>query len=214
MHKCVLSTASSYFEAMFSGHFRESTENEILLSDIPDDDTLEMVLWSVYGGPLKLTETNVLTVLKISNLLQFTRIENECWEFILMRMDEFDNSQEVLALSDQLGQRPVYDQALARVAYNFRQIRLQEQFQDLDAKLIFKLLSSDDLRVNSEQDVVAALLDWVNFDRSDRMKYMPNLIRTIRVPLLTKEVNRRRFLRKFNLNKLFSFSTSRRFSRT
>lgn len=189
VHKCVLATASKYFDAMFSGHFKESSESEILLNDIPNDETLEMVLLAVYGGALRLDESNVLGILRISNLLQFNRIENECWEFILSRMeDEFDNSQEVLALADQLGQIYVYEQALHRVAYNFRHIRLQPQFQELDANLLFKLLSSDELRVNSEEDVVAALLDWINCDKEMRMRYLTSLIQAIRIPLLTKEV--------------------------
>lgn len=189
VHKCVLATASKYFEAMFSGNFRESNENEIFLKDVPDLTTFDMVLAGVYATPLQLHEANVLSVLRISNLLQFTRIENECWEFILNRMDDFDNSQEVLALSDQLGQQRVYKQALTRVAYNFRELRVQQEFQEQqDAKLLFKLLSSDDLRVNGEEDVVAALLHWLNYDRKGRAKYLPQLIKAIRVPLLKKEV--------------------------
>lgn len=190
VHKCVLATASKYFEAMFSGNFKESNENEIFLKDVPDLQTFDMVLAGVYATPLQLDEANVLAVLRISNLLQFTRIENESWEFILNRMDEFDNSQEVLALSDQLGQQRVYKQALTRVAYNFRELRVQQEFQEQDAKLLFKLLSSDDLRVNGEEDVVAALLHWLNFDRKARVKYLPQLIKAIRVPLLKKEVRR------------------------
>lgn len=190
MHKCVLASASPYFEAMFSGNFKESNENEIFLKDVPDMATFDMVLGGVYAKALHLDEGNVLAVLRISNLLQFQRIENECWEFILARMDDLDNSHEVLALADQLGQKRVYKQALMRVAYNFRQLRHLEVFQEQDPQLLFKLLSSDDLRVNSEEDVVEALLFWLSFDRKSRMKYLPQLIQAIRVPLLTQEVSR------------------------
>ena len=190
MHKCVLASASPYFEAMFSGNFKESNENEIFLKDVPDMATFDMVLGGVYAKALHLDEGNVLAVLRISNLLQFQRIENECWEFILARMDDLDNSHEVLALADQLGQKRVYKQALMRVAYNFRQLRHLEVFQEQDPQLLFKLLSSDDLRVNSEEDVVEALLFWLSFDRKGRMKYLPQLIQAIRVPLLTQEVSR------------------------
>lgn len=195
MHKCVLATASKYFEAMFSGNFRESNENEIFLKDVPDIPTFDMVLGGVYAKPLHLDEGNVLAVLRIANLLQFERIESECWEFILARMDELDNSQEVLALADQLGQKRVYRQALSRVAYNFRQLRTQTEFQEQDPQLLFKLLSSDDLRVNSEEDVVSALVQWVLYDRKSRHKYLPQLIQAIRVPLLSKDVRE-----KFELN--------------
>lgn len=173
---------------MFSGNFRESKESEILLKDVPDIPTLTMVLAAVYAKPLCLDESNVLAVLKISNLLQFERIENECWAYILSRMDEFDNSPEVLSLADQLGQKRVYTQALTRVAYNFRELRTQPEFQEQDPQLLYKLLSSDDLRVNSEEDVVGALLHWLEYDRKGRIKYLSQLIKAIRVPLLKKEV--------------------------
>lgn len=189
-HKCVLSTASKYFEAMFSGHFRESSENEIFLKDVPDIATFDMVLRGVYAQRIQLDELNVLSVLRICNLLQFTNIEQQCWDFILLRMDDLDNSQEVLALSDQLGQRRVYNEALKRVAYNFRQLRTGEEFLEQDATLLFKLLSSDELRVNGEEDVVEALLFWLSADKKDRLKYLTQLIKTIRVPLLTKDVSR------------------------
>lgn len=189
VHKCVLATASQYFEAMFSGNFKESNENEILLKDVPDLPTFDMVLAGVYATPLHLDESNVLAVLRISNLLQFSRIEHQCWDFIVKRMDDPDNSHEVLSLADQLGQKRVYSQALTRVAYNFRQLRLVEPaFQEQDQQLLFKILSSDDLRVNSERDVVEALLHWLNYDRKGRLRHLPQLIKAIRVPLLTKEV--------------------------
>lgn len=173
---------------MFSGNFRESHENEILLKDVPDIPTFDMVLGGVYAKPLHLHENNVLAVLRISNLLQFERLETECWDFILARMDEFDNSFEVLALADQLGQMRVYKQAMLRVAYTFREIRLQIEFQEQDPKLLYKLLCSDELRVNSEEDVVEALGHWIQFDKKARQRYLPQLIQAIRVPLLKNEV--------------------------
>lgn len=193
VHKCVLATASKYFEIMFSGNFRESNENEIFLKDVPDIATFDMVLAGVYGHKLRLDESNVLAVLRISNLLQFTRIETECWDFILSRMDDFDNSHEVLALSDQLGQMRVYNQALSRVAYNFRQLRTTEEFQEQDVKLLYKLISSDDLRVNSEKDVVDSVLHWIDYDRKNRIKHLGQLVQAIRGPLLTKEVRKSLF---------------------
>lgn len=147
MHKCVLATASQYFEVMFSGDFKESHENEIVLNDFPDHPTLDLVLNSVYGGGLNLDESNVLNVLKISNLLQFTRIENKCWEYIVEDMDDI-NSLDVLTLADQLGHKPAYDKAIGRVTYNFKHIRLTPEYLELDVDLVLKLLSSDDLRVS------------------------------------------------------------------
>lgn len=184
VHKCILATTSDFFEAMFSGSFLEAEQAEIVINEV-EDQILDILLDAAYGGALQTTESNILQVLKAANLLNFRDAESLCWDFIGKQLDDI-NSLDVLALSAQLGNRNVYNQALDRVGYNFKQIRYTDEYLEMDVRLLLKLLSSNDLRVNSEEDVLNAMMLWLNHDMSARKLHLSELVMTLRLPLLSE----------------------------
>lgn len=58
VHKVVLSANSEFFDKMFTGWFKESRVNEIVLNDI-DPNAFESILDSMYMSSIKITEQNV-----------------------------------------------------------------------------------------------------------------------------------------------------------
>lgn len=68
-HKAVLAAKSSYFMAMFTSGFKESTEKEIQLEG--DADIFKVLLQYVYTGILETTPLNVFEVLSMAGYLQF-----------------------------------------------------------------------------------------------------------------------------------------------
>ena len=68
-HKAVLAATSSYFMAMFTSGFKESTEKEIQLQG--DAEIFKVLLQYAYTGKLETTALNVYEVLSMAGYLQF-----------------------------------------------------------------------------------------------------------------------------------------------
>ncbi|XP_059617762.1 kelch-like protein 4 [Phlebotomus argentipes] len=54
-HRVVPSAASEYFEAMFTGEYKESLDEEVTLTEIPEDDLRHLVQFC-YTGEIELSE--------------------------------------------------------------------------------------------------------------------------------------------------------------
>lgn len=68
-----------------------------------------------------------------------------------------------------------------------------QEFFQLNPEQFANLLKSDDLNVPSEQDVFHALIEWCQYDQTNREKNIPDLLALIRLPLLHPAVNMKLF---------------------
>jgi len=56
------------------------------------------------------------------------------------------------------------------------QVSATKHFVYLPAERLYRILSDDNLNVTSEMEVFCALLQWLDFDREDRMCMAPKLL--------------------------------------
>ena len=63
-----------------------------------------------------------------------------------------------------------------------------QEFLILPPDEVAKLLSSDDLNIQSEEIIYSALVMWINHDINNRKKYLAKLMSHIRLPLMSPQV--------------------------
>ncbi|PIO59209.1 BTB/POZ domain protein, partial [Teladorsagia circumcincta] len=73
-HRIVLAASSNYFKAMFTNDMAESRMHEIEMVDIKAP-ALETLVNYCYTGRMKITGTNVLSVLPAAGLLQLNDVQ-------------------------------------------------------------------------------------------------------------------------------------------
>ena len=82
-HRVVLAAAApDYFQAMFTGGFKENQMNEITLNDTSSEG-LKCVLDAIYTSELSLSEENVCDVLAVASLLQLNEIVEHSKKFLI-----------------------------------------------------------------------------------------------------------------------------------
>lgn len=86
-HKIILSSASSYFKALFAGGFRENRFCDEVFVDHISHSVLKSIIDFIYTNRINIKETNVQSLLVASKMLQVEDIVNACCVFMYLNMD-------------------------------------------------------------------------------------------------------------------------------
>ena len=183
-HRVVLAAASPYFQAMFTGGFKENQMSEITLNDMSYQG-LNCVLNAIYIGELLLSEENVCDVLPVASLLQLNEIVEHCGRFLAKNVSA-RNCLFFLSVAEKYDLQEVVDQCNRFVLENFKAISKLMDFKKLSTEQLCNYLSDDQLRVRKgEIEVYRAALKWYTakrrgVDSSD----LADLMQHVRFPLI------------------------------
>lgn len=200
----MLSASSAYFSAMFTGSLKEAQEKEISLGEVTGEALSSLVKYC-YTGSIELREETVEVLLSTACLLQLSQVVSACCTFLSRQLHP-TNCLGFALFAEQQNCSSLMKVAMDFTCQNFGQVCRNTEFFQLNTKQLSKLLASDDLNVQSEQEVFDALVAWVQHDASVRDKCIPDLLALIRLPLLQPAVMTYiRSLFDFTVNSFYSF---------
>ncbi|XP_065219658.1 kelch-like protein 12 [Planococcus citri] len=160
-HRLVLTSSSTYFQAMFNGNFKESSSKTIPIQDI-DAEVMEILLSAIYTMRIRLLPSNVYFVLKASHVLQCDRIFNACVDCIIKNVDRMLYLPETCAFAKTIGAEKLYDACIGRLAGVPRVWGKTDGFLDLSYDIVKHLLSK--VRISSinhfDDDIIAVIIKW------------------------------------------------------
>uniref|UniRef100_A0A1I7TGP0 BTB domain-containing protein n=2 Tax=Caenorhabditis tropicalis TaxID=1561998 RepID=A0A1I7TGP0_9PELO len=133
-----LAAQSSYFKAMFLGHFDESSQSEIKLSGIDADD-FQNYLEVLYGEPA-IDEYTVEGILMVSDMYDTQSVIRKCEEFLLKESKK--TLKKKLAMA---------------VRYNLEKLKSKCLSEVTDVNILRSVIPGD-FR-NMEQSILADLLE-------------------------------------------------------
>lgn len=134
-------------------------------------------------------EDLLMDVLKAANLLQIDFIVEYCWNFLMKRISQ-ENCWTILKLADMMMRKQVYDEVISFIGQHLKQFWKSKEILEVDAVTIENILKSNDLKVQTEEDVFFLMVAWINHDMDERFKYCPNLLKYIRLNLMSEEVGK------------------------
>ncbi|CAH8648858.1 unnamed protein product [Heterobilharzia americana] len=139
---------------------------KVTLYDL-DGDAVETLIDFCYTSQIIVEECNVQNLLPAACLLQLTEIQDVCCEFLKRQLDP-SNCLGIRAFADTHACRGLLRVADKFTHLNFLEVVESEEFLLLPVSHLVDILSSDDLNVNSEEQVYYAVMRWMHHNLSDR----------------------------------------------
>jgi len=162
----VLAALSEYFDVMFGGKFKEKDLEEISLHDVVDAEAFKKILNFAYTGYLPtFTVGNAYILLRTSQYLKVSEIEDECVDYIRNNISSIANSVGILQFASATNKGSLIKDVIAHICENFRAFYEKAELCELSLHELKALLIeyksplsvSDYLRFKQEN----LLLDYI-----------------------------------------------------
>ncbi|KAL4660422.1 kelch-like protein 22 [Arapaima gigas] len=157
-HRILLAASCDYFRGMFAGGLREMQESEVPLHGVTHT-AMTKLLDFIYTAELDLDLENVQEVLCAASLLQIQDVIEFCCDFLFTWLDD-DNILEVYKLGDMYGLEQLEAKIHSYLLKNIQTFSRTAIYRQLPKEKVFSVLSSDDLEVDSENEVYEAALHY------------------------------------------------------
>ncbi|KQS38894.1 kelch-like ECH-associated protein 1 isoform X1 [Drosophila erecta] len=182
-HKVVLSAASPYFKAMFTGGLKESEMSRVQLQGVCPT-AMSRILYFMYTGQIRVTEVTVCQLLPAATMFQVPNVIDACCAFLERQLDP-TNAIGIAHFAEQHGCVELQKKANVFIERNFTQVCQEEEFLQLSAYQVIALIRRDELNVQEEREVYNAVLKWVKYDEDNRHCKMEHILGAVRCQFLT-----------------------------
>lgn len=181
-HKLVLAASSPYFKAMFLSDLEESKKREVVLKDV-EPGIMGMILRYIYTCDITLTEQNVQDIFMAANMYQIPSIFSVCVSYLEHKM-VLSNCLAIFRLGLLLECPRLAAKARDYICDRFEVIIRDQDYHQLGCGELAAIITCDSLNVEKEEQVFEALMQWVEYDQTERRKDLPELLHCIRFRLM------------------------------
>ncbi|CAH1779042.1 unnamed protein product [Owenia fusiformis] len=176
-HKAVLASCSEYFRAMFTDEMKECKLDVITLNGVSAPGLAAIVDFA-YTAKLKLDVGNIQDVLSTASHTQVISIIESCATY-LERFLDFENCIDVATISETYFLQHLKKKAYICIGKHFMNLTCSEQFLNMPTlNLVYLLECNYPIRC-SEEDILNAVLNWVEYKESERMAQAGQVLRHI-----------------------------------
>ncbi|XP_071338366.1 kelch-like protein 22 isoform X2 [Trachinotus anak] len=157
-HRILLAASCDYFRGMFAGGLRETQQKEIPIHGV-SYMAMKKILDYIYTSEIELDVECVQEVLIAATLVQLENVINFCCDFLFSWLDE-SNILEVHHLADLYGLQQLNARIHSYMLRNIQTLSRTDVYRQLPQDEVFRALSSEELQVNSENEVYEAALHY------------------------------------------------------
>ena len=183
-HRVVLAGSSPYFQAMFTGDLEESRMPVVTIRDIPPR-IMELLIDYCYTSTVEITEDNVQYLLSAAGILQLNWVRDACCDFMKHQLDS-SNCLGIRLFADTHGCPELRNAADTFAQQHYLDVVESSEFLELNADELSGLLKSEDLNVQSEEQVFESVMKWAKYDAANRKHDLHDVLKHVRLPLLER----------------------------
>jgi len=204
VNRAILALYSPYFKQMLFGktHMKESSANELEIIDysvleceeyasysetdlnLEDVRIFYIMIQSMYNTEIECLECDLAPLLEVCDKYMFCELMSLCEAYLEKNLNEF-NVLSCIFLENSKYQS-LKTKASQFIAQKFFIISKNGQLNLIgDIETVLNIISRDDLNVRTEDDILHAALQWIEYDFTNRKKYFPTLLNHIRLQYLS-----------------------------
>uniref|UniRef100_A0A8C6XFD4 BTB domain-containing protein n=1 Tax=Naja naja TaxID=35670 RepID=A0A8C6XFD4_NAJNA len=184
-HRCVLAACSDFFRAMFEVNMKERDGGSVTISNLTPK-AVKAFLDYAYTGKTEITNDNVEMFFQLSSFLQVSLLSKACSDFLIKNID-LVNCLQLLSISESYGSTKLFEHTLEYAQLHFSLLLQSSDFLEMNFEILQKCIEADELNVPDEESVLKAVFWWMKHDLETRHKYLPPLMKKIRLHQLPEK---------------------------
>ncbi|XP_055344096.1 kelch-like protein 12 [Paramacrobiotus metropolitanus] len=183
-HRSVLSCCSGYFRTMFSIGLKECYTEEVQLENV-SSEILKTLIDFAYSLEISVHKDNVMPLLAAAVFLEISPVADACWEYLERHLDETNCLMIYRMRHCQIHRENLAQRAWKLVLRHVSSISHDSDLLELDEDTLIRIILSDNLNVDSEDDVLDAVFRWSHHDLTERRSALKEILQFIRRPFLS-----------------------------
>ena len=184
-HKNVLSAASPFFVKLLQNEMREKDEGVIRFEDI-SGLILADVLEFIYTGSVEVNETNAKNLIIAAEYLLIEGLKTRSGRFLEQQIT-CSNCISTFRFAEKYRCEELVANSTMFILDDFASVAESEEFLNQKAEEVEKWISSDEIRLATEEDVLKIILNWIEHDKSERKDKFKKLFGQVRLVLLSRD---------------------------
>ncbi|XP_063359433.1 actin-binding protein IPP [Cydia amplana] len=185
-HRVVLAASCAYFDAMFNVGLEESQKRHVALPSVPPE-ILPIIIDFIYTGEVVIDKATVQHLLIAADMLQLRELVTGCGEFLRRELHP-SNALGIFRFAEAHNCMELAQEALEHAQANWNVVASGDELLDLPLSQLVTLLSSEQLKVESEAQVLYPALRWLEHDPACRRRHCFEVLSHIRLPLIAPQI--------------------------
>jgi hypothetical protein len=183
-HKAVLCASCRYFEALFSGKWKNgSGDGKITIPGI-SAEIMSILISYIYTKDVQVTQKNVEFLLPAADQFGILGVTKRCCEILKANICA-ENCIGIRQFALWNNQRHLVEYAQCYILSHIDNVsNTSKEFLEIESDLLFQFLASDELNVKSEENAFEILIKWVEHNKEKRKKVLLNVLKTVRMGLM------------------------------
>ncbi|MEE6502172.1 hypothetical protein FKM82_004431 [Ascaphus truei] len=182
-HRVVLASFSPYFRVMFTCGLMECNQKEVTLHDITAG-SVSIILEYMYSAQLNISNLTVQSVATAAFFMQMEDIFGMCQSYMMDHMDA-SNCVGIYYFAKQISAEEMSEKAKRYMYRHFSEVGLHDEILEVEFEQLLGMIMSDDLNVSREETILDLVLRWVNHDRKTRSQHLIELLKKVRLLLVS-----------------------------
>lgn len=167
---------------------REKNQTEIKIKQV-SGELLKALVNYCYTGKIEINSENILDLLASASMLRFERIEEKCKNFLEKQLvANPKTSLQIFLIADTYSFTDLVDKSVRILCKNFSFNSKLPYFNEISFEYFKRIIDSDEYFDVTEEEIFEAAMNWVDFNRNDRQKFIPNILKLIRLTQINPTV--------------------------